>query len=93
MAMPASPSFPLTGTWLRPFRSRRKLSLKDFFRDFFRDIGLSSAFAMSAEDRVERAVTTCCKVRDNVEVLQVEQVVHWYRCTFEQVVLGADYPS
>ena len=31
----------------RPFRSLRKDSRSDFFNDFRRDIGLSSAFAMS----------------------------------------------
>ena len=33
--------------WDRPFRSRRKDSLSDFFNDFLLDIGLSSALAMS----------------------------------------------
>ena len=33
--------------WDRPFLSRRKDSLSDFFSDFLLDIGLSSALAMS----------------------------------------------
>ena len=38
--------------WDRPLRNLRKDSRKDFLNDFLLDIGLSSAFAISAKKQI-----------------------------------------
>jgi len=52
MGSPPDTSFFLSAClWERPFRKRRNDSRSDFFNDFLLDIGLSSAFAISATER------------------------------------------
>ena len=60
--------------WDRPFLSRRKDSLSDFFSDFLLDIGLSSALAMSETStyinksgRKERLLSVLSKLKKYLE--------------------------
>ena len=56
--------------WDLPFRSFRNDSLKDFFKDFLLDMGLSSAFAMSKN--AKSSMTTPIIILQQISILYLE---------------------